>query len=210
MDRLKNDEENVYEDDDEEISESELENNINILQNAINIVKSQRKQTEQETQIIYKRINYLKQKENQLRNHCRNQINQLNKSIEIKKKRLKYEISLEEKKEEGEVEKEKIKEREFKTTTSFNFISENSKGMNLIKNSLSLHDQNILVADRITLFQTMIPTFRKDLKKDLLPKLEEKTDESPKKSNIGFNAEEYFKELDKINVPTNDGESRSR
>ena len=63
MDRLKNDEENVYEDDDEEISESELENNINILQNAINIVKSQRKQTEQETQIIYKRINYLKQKE---------------------------------------------------------------------------------------------------------------------------------------------------
>ena len=38
MDRLKNDEENVYEDDDEEISESELENNINILQNAIILI----------------------------------------------------------------------------------------------------------------------------------------------------------------------------
>lgn len=47
---------------------------------------------------IYKRINYLKQKENQLKIHCKNQIEQMNKSIEMKKKRLKYEISLEEKK----------------------------------------------------------------------------------------------------------------
>ena len=85
-------------DNDNEITNDELENNINVLQNAINIVKSQRKQTEQETKIIYKRINYLKQKENQLKIHCKNQIEQMNKSIEMKKKRLKYEISLEEKK----------------------------------------------------------------------------------------------------------------
>lgn len=93
-----NDEKNDLINNDEDITNSELENSIAILQNAINIVKSQRKQTEQETQIIYKRINYLKQKENQLRIHCKNQINQMNKSIEIKKKRLKYEITLEQKK----------------------------------------------------------------------------------------------------------------
>ena len=98
MDRIINGEKNESNENDDEITNSELENDINTLQSAINIVKSQRKQTEQETKIIYKRINYLKQKENQLRIHCKNQINQMNKSIEIKKKRLKYEISLEEKK----------------------------------------------------------------------------------------------------------------
>ena len=98
MDRIINGEKNDIEENDDEITNSELENNITTLQNAINIVKSQRKQTEQETKIIYKRINYLKQKENQLKIHCKNQIEQMNKSIEIKKKRLKYEISLEEKK----------------------------------------------------------------------------------------------------------------
>ena len=76
-----NDEKNDLINNDEDITNSELENSIAILQNAINIVKSQRKQTEQETKIIYKRINYLKQKENQLRIHCKNQINQINKSI---------------------------------------------------------------------------------------------------------------------------------
>ena len=98
MDNIKNVEPKEFQSSEEEISDSELENNISILQNAINIVKSQRKQTEQETQIIYKRINYLKQKEIQLKSHCKNQIEQLNKSIELKKKRLKYEISLEQKK----------------------------------------------------------------------------------------------------------------
>ena len=98
MDKIKNNEEVDLNDNNEEISDNELENSIAILQNAINIVKSQRKQTEQETQIIYKRINYLKQKENQLKIHCKNQIDQMNKSIELKKKRLKYEISLEQKK----------------------------------------------------------------------------------------------------------------
>ena len=98
MDRIINGEKNDIEENDDEITNSELENNITTLQNAINIVKSQRKQTEQETKIIYKRINYLKQKENQLEIHCINQIEQMNKSIELKKKRLKYEISLEEKK----------------------------------------------------------------------------------------------------------------
>lgn len=98
MDRIINGEKNDIDENDDEITNSELENNITTLQNAINIVKSQRKQTEQETKIIYKRINYLKQKENQLKIHCKNQIEQMNKSIELKKKRLKYEISLEEKK----------------------------------------------------------------------------------------------------------------
>ena len=98
MDRIINGEKNDIEENDDEITNSELENNITTLQNAINIVKSQRKQTEQETKIIYKRINYLKQKDNQLKIHCKNQIEQMNKSIELKKKRLKYEISLEEKK----------------------------------------------------------------------------------------------------------------
>lgn len=98
MDRIINGEKNDIEENDDEITNSELEKNITTLQNAINIVKSQRKQTEQETKIIYKRINYLKQKENQLKIHCKNQIEQMNKSIELKKKRLKYEISLEEKK----------------------------------------------------------------------------------------------------------------
>ena len=98
MDRIINGEKNDIEENDDEITNYELENNITTLQNAINIVKSQRKQTEQETKIIYKRINYLKQKENQLKIHCKNQIEQMNKSIELKKKRLKYEISLEEKK----------------------------------------------------------------------------------------------------------------
>ena len=98
MDRIINGEKNDIEENDDEITNSELENNITTLQNAINIVKSQRKQTEQETKIIYKRINYLKQKENQIKIHCKNQIEQMNKSIELKKKRLKYEISLEEKK----------------------------------------------------------------------------------------------------------------
>ena len=40
----------------------------------------------------------MKQKENQLKIHCKDQIEQLNKSIELKKKRLKYEISLDQKK----------------------------------------------------------------------------------------------------------------
>ena len=52
MDSSKNEEENELNYYDEEISDSELENSISTLQNAINIVKSQRKQTEQETQII--------------------------------------------------------------------------------------------------------------------------------------------------------------
>ena len=98
MEQFKNEEENDLIDNEDEITNSDLENSITILQNAINIVKAQRKQTEQETKIIYKRINYLKQKENQIKIHCRNQIEQMNKSIELKKKRLKYEISLEQKK----------------------------------------------------------------------------------------------------------------
>ena len=98
MEKPKNIETEDFQSCEEEISDSELENIISILKNAINIVKSQRKQTEQETQIIYKRINYLRRKENQLKIHCKDQIEQLNKSIELKKKRLKYEISLDQKK----------------------------------------------------------------------------------------------------------------
>ena len=62
MDRIINGEKNESNENDDEITNSELENDINTLQSAINIVKSQRKQTEQETKIIYKRINYLKKK----------------------------------------------------------------------------------------------------------------------------------------------------
>ena len=58
MDKIKNNEEVDLNDNYEEISDNELENSIAVLQNAINIVKSQRKQTEQETQIIYKRISH--------------------------------------------------------------------------------------------------------------------------------------------------------
>jgi hypothetical protein len=65
MEKPKNIETEDFQSCEEEISDSELENIISILKNAINIVKSQRKQTEQETQIIYKRINYLRRKENQ-------------------------------------------------------------------------------------------------------------------------------------------------
>ena len=108
MDDTKNAEENEYDDNDCDLSNSELENSISVLKNAINIIKSQRKQTEEETQIIYKRINYLKQKENQLKIHCKQQIDQLNKSIELKKRRLRYEISLEEKKIKNNKDKKKL------------------------------------------------------------------------------------------------------
>ena len=52
MEKFKNEEENDLIDNEDEITNSDLENSITILQNAINIVKAQRKQTEQETQII--------------------------------------------------------------------------------------------------------------------------------------------------------------
>ena len=80
------------------LSDLELEKNIELLQNAINLVKSQRKELEKETEIIYKRINYLKQKEKQIKLHCKKQIDQLHKTVEIKKKRLQDEILMEQKK----------------------------------------------------------------------------------------------------------------
>ena len=79
-------------------SDIELEQNIEILQNAINLVKSQRKQLEKETEIINKRIIYLKQKENQIKINCKKQIDQIHRAVEIKKKRLQDEILLEQKK----------------------------------------------------------------------------------------------------------------
>ena len=48
MDYKKNAEENEYDDNDCDLSNSELENSISVLKNAINIIKSQRKQTEKE------------------------------------------------------------------------------------------------------------------------------------------------------------------
>ena len=56
MDKSQKDEEIDLHGNIEEISDNDLENSINILQNAINIVKSQRKQTEQETKIMSKLI----------------------------------------------------------------------------------------------------------------------------------------------------------
>ena len=76
----------------------ELEQNIEILQNAINLVKTQRKQLEKETEIINKRIIYLKQKEKQIKMHCKKQIDQIHRAVEIKKKRLQDEILIEQKK----------------------------------------------------------------------------------------------------------------
>ena len=79
------------------LSDLELERNIEILQNAIVLVKSERKKLDKETEIINKRINYLTQKEKQLKLHCKKQIDQLHKTVEIKKKRLQDEIFMEKK-----------------------------------------------------------------------------------------------------------------
>ena len=92
------------------ISDFELERNITILQNAINLVKSQRKQIDKETELIYKRINYLKQKEKQIKIHCKKQIDQLHRTVEIKKKRLQDEILIEKKKNNINYKQEKDKD----------------------------------------------------------------------------------------------------
>ena len=80
------------------LSDIELEKNIETLINAINLVKSQRKELDRETETINKRINYLKQKEKQIKLHFKKQIEQLHKKVEIKKKRLQDEILMEQKK----------------------------------------------------------------------------------------------------------------
>ena len=92
------------------ISDFELERNITILQNAINLVKSQRKQIDKEKELIYKRINYLKQKEKQIKIHCKKQIDQLHRTVEIKKKRLQDEILIEKKKNNINYKQEKDKD----------------------------------------------------------------------------------------------------
>ena len=129
------------------------------------------------------------------------------KEEEIKKeeeKKEEEEIKKEEKKEdekkeneENENEEKEEKEEEFKTNTTFNFISENSKGLNLINKTFLIHDNSILVGDRISLFQTMIPTFRRD-KLNLLKELEEENQNTSQISNKEFDSEEYFKNLNKI------------
>ena len=80
------------------ISDLEIEKDIEILQKAINVVISQRKELDKQTESINKRIKYLTQKEKLLKQHCKNQINHLHKVVEIKKKRLQDEILLEQKK----------------------------------------------------------------------------------------------------------------
>ena len=98
MENYDKDDDNESEKGKELLSDIELEKNIEILINAINLVKSQRKEIDKETEIINKRINYLKQKEKQVKLHCKKQIEQLHKTVEIKKKRLQDEILMEQKK----------------------------------------------------------------------------------------------------------------
>ena len=98
MENYDKDDDNESEKGNDLLSDIELEKNIEILMNAINLVKSQRKELEKETEIINKRINYLKQKEKQVKLHLKKQVEQLHKTVEIKKKRLQDEILIEQKK----------------------------------------------------------------------------------------------------------------
>ena len=96
--------------------------------------------------------------------------------------------------EENNENNEDKKEEEFyKSKSSFNEISDNSKGMNLIKNSLSIHNEKILVGNRISLFQTMIENKNENENEDI------NIENNTSIKNKQFNSEEYFKELNKIN-----------
>ena len=103
----------------------------------------------------------------------------------------------EEKKDENKDEENEKEDKE-KTITksSFNEISENSKGMNLIKNSLNLHNSDILIGNRISLFKTLIKN--KSQNEDIsIPNIE--ISSSQKIDDGSFNKEEFFEQLDQIN-----------
>ena len=112
-----NHERNIIQDELSEISDIELERQISLLQNAISVIKSQRKEIEKETEIILKRLNFLKDKENRLKLHVKKEIAYINKSINIKKERLKDEIILAQKKNLNIISNTKIKETSVKANT---------------------------------------------------------------------------------------------
>ena len=73
--------------------------------------------------------------------------------------------------------------------------------MNLINNSKFLHNSQIFVGNRITLFKTMIEN--KNNESTELPKIQNtsvniSTDYNENNNNNNFNSEEYFNELNKI------------
>jgi hypothetical protein len=104
----------------------------------------------------------------------------------------------EEKKDENKDEENEKEDKEKNITkSSFNEISENSKGMNLIKNSLNLHNSDILIGNRISLFKTLIKN--KSQNEDTsLPNID-MSSSSQKVDIDGFDKEEFFKQLDQIN-----------
>ena len=109
------------------------------------------------------------------------------------------EESKEEEKNDENKEEENEKEDKEKniTKSSFNEISENSKGMNLIKNSLNLHNSDILIGNRISLFKTLIKN--KSQNEDTsIPNID-MSSSSQKVDIDGFDKEEFFKQLDQIN-----------
>ena len=113
------------------------------------------------------------------------------------KKEDKKEEEKEEEKENEENEKEDKEEKEKNITkSSFNEISENSKGMNLINNSLNLHNKDILIGNRISLFKTLIKN-KSQNEDNSIPNIEMSTSQNIE--NGVFNSEEFFKQLDQIN-----------
>ena len=119
MENYDKDDDNEIQSKNELLKDCELEKHIEILQNAIHLLKSQRKELERETEIINKRIKFLKQKERQIKLHCKKQIDQLHKTVEIKKKRLQDEILMEQKKN-----KKIDNNRQLKDNYEFNFQSD--------------------------------------------------------------------------------------
>ena len=88
------------------------------------------------------------------------------------------------------------------TKSSFNHISESSKGMNLIQNSFSIHNNNIMVGNRITLFKTLITNNNEEDENNNLKREENENNIINNNENIDnsiFNEDEYFKELNKLN-----------
>jgi len=87
------------------------------------------------------------------------------------------------------------------TKSSFNHISDSSKGMNLIKNSFSIHNNNITVGNRISLFQTLIQNNNEEFEKDNLIKEKNVITNNITESidNSIFNKDDFFKELNKMN-----------
>ena len=74
-----------------------LEEEIANLQKAILLLREERKRINNETEIINKRINFLKNKEIQIRVQCKKEIDQIHKVVEIKKRKLEDQIEVEQK-----------------------------------------------------------------------------------------------------------------